>query len=241
VKRETIVLGAVAAVAVTLIVAALIMRPGARAGGSSQAGVTPESTEGAPPIGGAGEAGGGATPPGGAAAIPAAPGATAAPAPAESATPSFTSEQNRREVTLFFQEADSEYLGPERRKIFLTSSVADQAKQIVVELINGPLEKGLLPTLPQQTRLRGLYLDRSGTAYVDLSSELVDFHPGGTDEEIATIFSLVDTLVYNLPEIKRVHILVNGEERDTLKSHLDLRRDYSKDMSIVDMDRKGAR
>jgi len=247
VKRETIVLGAVTVVAVGLIVAVLIIRPGPRAGGSSQAGVTPEGSEGASSGGGAGETGegamppgGGATPPEGAAAAPATPGETTAPTPAESVVPSFTSEPNRREVTLFFQEADSEYLGPERRKIFLTSSVADQAKQIVVELINGPLEKGLLATLPQQTHLRGLYLDRSGTAYVDLSSELVDFHPGGTDEEIATIFSLVDTLVYNLPEIKRVHILVNGEERDTLKSHLDLRRDYSKDMSIVDMDRKGA-
>src|SRR5439155_929973 len=127
-----------------------------------------------------------------------------------------------------------------RETIVLGAAAADQAKQIVVELINGPLEKGLLPTLPPQTRLRGLYLDRSGTAYVDFSSELVDFHPGGTDEEIATIFSIVDSLVYNLPQIKRVHILVNGEERDTLKSHLDLRRDYAKDMSIVDMDRKRA-
>ncbi len=35
-----------------------------------------------------------------------------------------------------------------------------------------------------------------------------------------------------------MHLLVNGEERDTLKSHLDLHRDYTKDMSIVDMDHK---
>ena len=137
-------------------------------------------------------------------------------------------------------EATNESLGPEKRKIFLTSSVADQAKQIVVELITGPLEKQLLPTFPPQTRLRGLYLDRSGTAFVDFSSELIDLHPGGTTEEIATIFSLVDSLSYNLPEIKRVHILVNGEERDTLKSHLDLRRDYAKNMSIVDLGRKAA-
>jgi spore germination protein GerM len=166
------------------------------------------------------------------------------PAQAETAVPaeapSFTSEQNRREVSLFFQEADSEYLGAERRKIFLTTSLADQAKQIVVELINGPLEPGLLPTLPPQTSLRGLYLDRRGSAYVDLSSEAADLHPGGTGEEIATIYSLVDSLIYNLPEIKRVRILINGEERETLKNHLDLRRDYRKDMSIVDMDRKSA-
>ena len=116
-----------------------------------------------------------------------------------------------------------------------TSSAADQAKQIVVELINGPREPKLLPTVPPQARLLGLYIDRKGTAYVDLSQELVDNHPGGSTEEMATIFSLVDSLTYNLPEIKRVHLLVGGEERDVLKSHLDLRRDYIQDMSIVDL------
>ena len=234
-KRETIVLGTVAAVCTALLVAALVMRTGGHAGQATQAGVTPEPEGGAQP-------GGGDTPP----AAPAATGSPAeAPSPAATATPvetpSFTSEQNRREVLLFFQEADSESLGPERRKIFLTTSIADQAKQIVVEVINGPQENGLLPTVPSQARLRGLYLDRAGTAYVDLSSEVSDLHPGGSDGEIATIYSFVDSLIYNLPEIKRVHFLVNGEERDTFKNHLDLRRDYQKDLSIVDMDRKAAR
>jgi len=151
------------------------------------------------------------------------------------ASPSFISDQNRREVVLFFQEKHAEYLGPEKRKIFLTASAADQAKQIVVELINGPQDSGLLPTVPGGTRVRGLYLDRFGTAYVDLSGEVVTAHPGGAAEEIATIFSLVNSLTYNLPEIKRVHLLVDGEERDTLL-HLDLRRNYRQDLSIVDMD-----
>ncbi len=239
-KRETILLGAVVAVCVALLAAALALRHGARGAAPVVAGgtATPES--------------GGAGGPAGAPEAAASPVATAGPAvpaaaapsatPAEEAGgPSFTSEQNRREVLLFFQESDNDYLGPERRKIFLTTSIADQAKQIVVELINGPQETGLLPTLPPQARLRGLYLDRAGTAFVDLSSEVSDLHPGGSDGEIATIYSLVDSLIYNLPQIKRVHFLVNGEERDTLKSHLDLRRDYLKDLSIVDMDRKGAR
>ena len=233
-KRETIVLGAVAAVCTLLLVTALVMRTRGHAGRPAQAAVVPDQGAAVVP-GGAGSPPAGAVVPGPAAGAPS-PAATATPVE----TPSFTSEPNRREVTLFYQEADSESLGPEKRKIFLTSSIADQAKQIVVELINGPLDKGLLPTLPQQTRLRGLYLDRTGTAYVDLSGELVDFHPGGTDEEIATIYSIVDSLAYNLTEIKRVHILVDGEERDTLKSHLDLRRNYARDMSIVDMDRKSA-
>jgi len=239
VKRETIVLGAVAAVCVALLAAALVMRTGR--GGAAPAvagGAAPPEETGAPA--GMPEPG---TPPaeGAGPAAQASPGPAAAASPEASAGPSFTSEQNRREVLLFFQEADSESLGPERRKIFLTTSIADQAKQIVVEVINGPQENGLLPTVPSQARLRGLYLDRAGTAYVDLSSEVSDLHPGGSDGEIATIYSFVDSLIYNLPEIKRVHFLVNGEERDTLKNHLDLRRDYQKDLSIVDMDRKAAR
>jgi len=43
----------------------------------------------------------------------------------------------------------------------------------------------------------------------------------------------VDTLAYNFPEIRRVKILVEGEERPTLKEHLDLSRAYVADMSLV--------
>ncbi|HEV8699657.1 MAG TPA: GerMN domain-containing protein [Candidatus Polarisedimenticolia bacterium] len=245
-KRTTILLATVSSVCALALVLALMLRPWDRAGAlppGEQAAPASAAAAGGPPTeGGTATAG----EPGQGEAVVPAQGETAAPAqgeaapPAPAEAPSFISEPNRREVSLFFQEADSEFLGAERRKIFLTSSIADLAKQIVVELINGPQEAGLLPTLPPQTRLRGLYLDRGGTAYVDLSSEVADLHPGGTGEEIATIYSLVDSLTYNLPEIKRVRILIGGEERETLKNHLDLRRDYRKDLSIVDMDRKSA-
>jgi hypothetical protein len=160
-------------------------------------------------------------------------GEPAEPDEPEEPPPSFTSEKNRRRVTLFFQEQDGDLLGPERRRIFLTASIVDQAKQIVGELIEGPRSALLLPTMPRRTRLLGLYLDRHGTAYVDLSRELIAGHSGGTSEELATVFSLVNSLTYNLPEIKRVQILVDGEQRETLKSHLDLQRSFVQDMSIV--------
>jgi germination protein M len=221
--------------------------PGEEAGAGAPAAAPAAAALGSPGAVGAGEpgataapAGAGANPEAAAAGATASPAATSVapgtPSPTPEGQPSFVSEQNKREVVLFFEKSDSEALGPERRKIFLTASPADQAKQIVVELINGPHSDALLPTFPQQTSLLGLYLDRSGAAYVDLSPEVVTFHPGGTSEELATIFSLVNSLTYNLPEIKRVHILVGGEEKETLKDHLDLRRDYLPDMSIVEMD-----
>ena len=75
--------------------------------------------------------------------------------------------------------------------------------------------------------------DRWGTAYIDLSQEVVSGHIGGTAAELATIFSIVNSLTVNLPEMQRVHFLIEGEERDTLKSHLDLRRDFVQNLSMV--------
>jgi spore germination protein GerM len=152
--------------------------------------------------------------------------------PALSRAPIEPQEGNQREVTLFFQSPAGDDLQAEKRRIFLTPSVSDQARQAVKELIEGPHE-GLAPTFPPTAEVREVYLARDGTAYVDFSQSLVDDHPGGSSAEIDTVFSLVDTLTFNFPEIKRVKILVEGEERPTLKEHLDLIRPYVADMSIV--------
>jgi len=152
--------------------------------------------------------------------------------PALSRAPVEGSEQNQREVTLFFQSRDGVDLQGEKRKIFLTDTVTDQARQTVKELIDGPRES-ILPTIPPVAELREVYLAADGTAYVDFSRGFVDGHPGGSSGEIDTVFSLVDTLTFNFPQIKRVKILVEGEERSTLREHLDLTRSYLPDMSIV--------
>jgi sporulation and spore germination protein len=197
---------------------------GASATGASQA----ASPAGAPPPEAASRAAGGAA--GESGPLP--------PAPEDQAALAGE-EENRKEVLLFFQKNDDDLLAPEPRKILPGTTVIDQGKQVVAELIAGPRTKGLLPTVPEGTTVLGLYLDRAGTAYLDLSDEFVSGHPCGSSEELATVFSIVDSLTYNLPEIKRVRFLVGGEERETLHSHLDLRRSYLKNMSMVKMEAGG--
>jgi Sporulation and spore germination len=190
----------------------------------------PNTATPAPPGAAQQSAAAGATP---AAAPPAPPPAGSAPGAAPSAEPPGPAP---RDVVLFFEASDDDVLAPEKRKIVMPDSVAEQGRRIVTELAAGPHKEGLLPTLPAGTKVLGVYIDRAGTAFVDLSEEFVSMHPGGSDEEVATIFSVVDSLTWNVKEIKRVRFLVGGEERDTLKNHLDLRRAYLKDMSIVNMD-----
>ena len=41
-------------------------------------------------------------------------------------------------------------------------------------------------------------------------------HPGGTTNEILTVYSLVNALTANLPAVTGVQILIDGKEVDTL-------------------------
>jgi hypothetical protein len=74
-----------------------------------------------------------------------------------------------------------------------------------------------------------VFLAKSGEIYVDLSAELQKNHPGGTTNELLTVYSLVSALTSNLPAVTTVQILIDGREVDTLAGHLDLRRPIEQD------------
>jgi germination protein M len=136
-----------------------------------------------------------------------------------------------RQVVLFFAHENSDGLVPERRSIYVTSSLADQARQVIEGLIRGPRRALSLPVLPREAGLRDVYVDREGNAYVDFSAELTQRHPGGTEAEIASLYAVVNSLTYNFEGIRSVRILIDGEERETLAGHIDLTRRYYRDMS----------
>ncbi|MEW6367977.1 MAG: GerMN domain-containing protein [Acidobacteriota bacterium] len=148
--------------------------------------------------------------------------------------PLFTATENRKKVTLFFPSASGFALVPVEREIYATNSAANQMKQIVVELIKGPDEaRGVaLAALPEATRLREIFM-RDAVVYVDLTKELSQNLEGGSETELLTIYSLVDSLVYNFADVKRVKILIEGAEVETLAGHVDLQRPLEKDLGYV--------
>ena len=74
--------------------------------------------------------------------------------------------------------------------------------------------------------MRQVFLMDDGTAIVDMDSAFADAHPSGVLAEELTVASLVLTLNANDSKITRVKILVNGQERETLAGHADLKRFY---------------
>lgn len=74
--------------------------------------------------------------------------------------------------------------------------------------------------------VRDVYLLGDDTAIVDTNSAFATAHPSGVLAEELTVASIVVTLNANDSKIQRVKILVNGQEKETLAGHADLRRFY---------------
>jgi sporulation and spore germination protein len=108
---------------------------------------------------------------------------------------------------------------------------AEQAR----EIINAQIALGdpLVSAVPSGTALRAVYLTERGDAYVDLSREAVTAHPGGTLNELLTVYTIVNALTVNLPAVKSVQILIDGKEVETLAGHVDLRQPLAKNLALV--------
>ena len=91
----------------------------------------------------------------------------------------------------------------------------------------------LVSAIPGETTLRALYLTDRGDAFVDLSPDVRTKHTGGALDELFTVYSIVNALTTNLPAVKRVQILIEGHEVDTLAGHVDLRHPLQKNLKWV--------
>lgn len=121
------------------------------------------------------------------------------------------------EVNLYFSDSQAMYLVPEKRKI---SQIPSLARQAVIELIKGPENSDLYPTIPKGTQVNEVYI-ADEIAYIDLSEEIFKNHPGGSSGELMTVYSIVNTLT-EIPPIKGVQILVEGNEMKSLVGHIDI-------------------
>jgi len=134
----------------------------------------------------------------------------------------FAQASRSTEISLYFLSAEEPKLAVEKRIINQAANTLDQVKLTVVELIRGPTA-ALIPTIPDETSLREVFLDEKGCAYVDFSIDISRNHPGGTTGELATILSIVNTLSANFPEeIRKVQILISGKEAKTIAGHIDI-------------------
>lgn len=137
-----------------------------------------------------------------------------------------------RTVTLYFLDDEDDFLHEEKREMAAGPTEAEEAERVLGELIRGS-EKGLVSPLPPQTKVRQVFIAKDGLATVDFSRDIAEKFAWGSSSELAAVYAVVDTLAANIPSVKRVVILVEGAERETLGGHVDLSRAFRPDYTLV--------
>jgi hypothetical protein len=145
---------------------------------------------------------------------------------------STAKKRDKREVTLYFSDSNERFLVPEKRFVPKEKDPEAQAEEIILALISGS-KAGRVNTFPENAELLGVEKAGEDTFEVNFKESLVANHPGGSAAEMATIHSLANSLIENIPEIKKIKILIVGKERETLKGHIGMRGPFMMNRELI--------
>jgi hypothetical protein len=125
-------------------------------------------------------------------------------------------------VTLYVAFDDPGILRAQSANIPLPSARQQRAEELLRALLEIYLAKNSPHPLAPGAEVRAVYLVSPGIVVIDLNAAFANGHRSGVLEEELTVASLIQTLAVNIPDILRVKILVDGQERETLAGHADL-------------------
>jgi len=134
----------------------------------------------------------------------------------------------RAELTLYFTDGSGAMLYAEKREV--VHNINTSAGRVVLEeLIRGPVQEGLSPTLDKSTKLLSVsvnenvcYLNFDGS-FLSNPLEVKDYIP---------IYSIVNSLS-ELPTINRVQISINGSQTESFRESIPLNTMFERNLDYI--------
>jgi hypothetical protein len=120
-----------------------------------------------------------------------------------------------------FWAAGPDRIAPVEIALPLSADPIERSRQLMHVLAANPPTPDQR-TIPADTVLLGFYILADGTAVADFSDTLTDEMPSGILSEEMAVNSIAQTLGSNLPALRRLKILIHGQEVDTLAGNVDL-------------------
>jgi Sporulation and spore germination len=120
-----------------------------------------------------------------------------------------------------FWASGSDKIAPIQIQLPLSADPVERSRQLLHELTVNPPTPGQR-TIPADTALLGFYILPDGTAIADFSDALSSEMPSGILSEEMAVNSIARTLESNVPILRRLKILIHGQEVDTLAGNVDL-------------------
>ena len=154
-------------------------------------------------------------------------------APPTQTAPAGTPAVPRISATLFFGAADGRGLVAVQQAVPLAEGTVAQARALIEAQLTARPPAPLVATIPEATKLRGLFVTAQNEAFVDLDATVRDKHPGGSMNELFTVYTIVNVITTNLRDVQSVQLLIDGREVDTLAGHVDLRRPLRKNEALI--------
>ncbi len=123
-------------------------------------------------------------------------------------------------VKLYFPGADGR-LYSELWEAPAVGEVSERMAAVLTQLLAGPQSNRLRPPLADGIQVGKVYLIEH-RAIVDLILPEGQTSPAlGSQREILTVYSLVNSLLFNFTEAEQVILLWNGRQPETFAGHLD--------------------
>ena len=162
-----------------------------------------------------------------------APGAPPPDPVAVTAPPANAPAVPKIKATLYFASEDGLRLVPTEREVPLSEGAVAQARSILEAQLAAEAPAPLVTTIPKGALLRGIFVSERNEVFVDLDPAIRTSHPGGAFQELMTVYTIVNAVLTNLPNLQEVQILIGGQEVDTLAGHVDLRRPLRKNEGLI--------
>jgi Sporulation and spore germination len=112
-------------------------------------------------------------------------------------------------------------VAPVEIELPLSADPVQRSRQLLHALIADPPTPDQR-TLPADTELLDFYILPDGTAIADFSDALSTETPSGILSEKMAVDSIAETLENNVSGLRRLKILIHGQEVDTLAGNIDL-------------------
>ena len=135
-------------------------------------------------------------------------------------------------VHLYFGSPSGAYLISENRVVGETGDSVQLARAILEALISGP-QSNLNRTLPAASRLRAVFIGTDNICTADFNSAIREGHPGGCRGEMLTVYSIVNSLIINIPSIKKIKLLIDGNDIESLAGHINMQIPLPANMLII--------
>lgn len=100
-------------------------------------------------------------------------------------------------------------------------SANDKAKLIVNKLLEGKDAAFLKSPIPTGTKLNSVFIN-GNVVIVNLSKEYMENLRGGVDAELLAVYSIVNSILYNIESADAVQLLIDGEKVLSLGGALDI-------------------